>query len=192
MKGISSFARQRWQCPSSSHSCVSSLLAKPETQETMLRLPSLLPPTPSSTCAVFSELCSSNHPLSRITAAAPRPSLLTHLSAGRNSSVRFVSQPPALFESLGAFLLHVRKLLTGPGGQARSLRPALPTLLASPLQPLRSQNQGLRSSTCNLFSFLSQTQSHSSGGRCFSSQFRYLPCDPHTARPVCYYPFIYM
>ena len=45
MKGISSFARQRWRCPSS-HSCISSLSAKPETQETILRLPSPLPTTP--------------------------------------------------------------------------------------------------------------------------------------------------
>lgn len=57
-------------------------LHQPETQETILTLPSLLSPTPS-TCAVFSELCSSNRPLSRITAVASRPSLPTHLSAGR-------------------------------------------------------------------------------------------------------------
>lgn len=68
-------------------------LHQPVTQGTILTLPSLLSPTPSATCAVFSELCSSNHPLSRITAVAPRPSLPTHLSAGRNSSVRFGSVP---------------------------------------------------------------------------------------------------
>ena len=128
-----------------------------------------------------SQLCSSNYPLSRITAAAPRPSLPTHLSAGRNSSVRFGSQSPALFESLGAFLLLVRKLLSGPGGQAHSLRPALPTLLASPLQPL---------SAPAIFS-LSYLRPNVTPQMGVASQFRYLPCDPHTVCPMCYYPFIY-
>ena len=139
----------------------------------------------------FSQLRSSNYPLSRITAAAPRPSLPTHLSAGRNRSVRFGSQSPALFESLGAFLLQVRKLLGGPGGQTRSLRPALPTLLASPLQPLSGAKIRASAPAPAIFS-LSYLRPNVTPQMGVASQFRYLPCDPHTARPMCHYPFIYM
>lgn len=202
MKSLSSFACQWWRCLSSAHSCISLLFCigpKPRRQSWHSPL-SYLPPHPppvrsSQSCVALTILFpeSLQWPPGQ---ASPLISLQEETAVwDLDHSPLPPTQLPALFESLGAFLLRCMqcKLLTGPRRQSLP-SPPCPSHSAHlpPPASLRCRNQGLHSGTCNLFSFLSQTQHHSSGGPCFASQFMYLPCDPHTALSVCNYPFIYI